>query len=90
MSPQASSMRAQSFRNARNLAMVRNWSWSAARRKKIAAARLVEIEPLSFQRAQIGKGIGQHKGKFLRLRAACRMHGSSVGDGEGPSEAFSR
>ena len=44
---------------------------------------------MSFQRAQIGKGIGQHKAKFLRLRAAGRMHWSSVGDGEGPGEAFS-
>ena len=52
------------------------------------AARVVEREALLLERAEISEGIGEHKGKLLRLGAAGGMHGPSVRDGEGAGKAL--
>ena len=51
-------------------------------------ARVVKRHALRFERAKVGDGIGEREGKLLCLRAACGMHGSSVGDEEGAGEAL--
>ena len=88
VSPQASSIRAQSFRKRAELGNGKKLVLVGSEAEEDRAARLVEIQPMSFQRAQIGKGIRQHKAKFLCLRAAGRMHWSAIRDGEGAGEAF--
>ena len=56
--------------------------------EKDVAARGVERNAASFQRAEVSDGIGEHEGKLLRLGAARRMDGSPVGNGEGAGEAL--
>ena len=85
-SPQACSTRAHSCRNARNLAMVRNSSASAASRKSIMRARCIERDAGAFQRAQIGDRDRKHEGQLLRLRAAGVVDDPPVGGGERPSK----
>ena len=87
--PQAFSMRAHNFRSARNLAMVKNSSWSAARRKKIKR-RQIEIEAVGFERPQISERVGNDEGKLSQASeppAACTGLPSATAKGPAkPSE----
>ena len=89
-SPQASSTAPTVSASARNFAMVRNWSASAASRKKIIAPRRVERDAARFERAQIGERIAEREGQLLRLRAAGFMHRPAVGDRERSAETLAR
>ena len=88
--PQASSTRAQSFRSARNLAMVRNWSASAAMRKKIMRRASSSLMPAGLERAHIFDRDREREGELLRLRAAGIVDHAPIGDRERPAEALPR
>ena len=49
---------------------------------------MVKRNALRFERPKIGDGVGEREGKLLRLRAACGMHRSSIGDEEGPCKTL--